>query len=261
MMWDLAIQLQALNVWRLKRSLSPGAVMGLHLVASNALGGSEAQGTSSSRIIRGLRSALTESSNTTKVRENGHRCLALYSNGLLAAWNASNVPLDAESFLQTAREKDGQSDLPSPAWHVAHSVVANSVWAWDTSIRKCLIVSPSGDCCVWKLTTDGGNAEMLIPAQKAFHAATSNVGKLIGVVHVPSTQLWAVALARAVVLCNEYGPVTAITGDHTSSIPVSRAPVSSITRDLSGYEAGKSQAAGKARARSASKAKEIRFSV
>merc|ERR1712224_497257 len=37
-MWDLAIQPQALNVWRLKRSLNPGAVMGLHLVSINEKG-------------------------------------------------------------------------------------------------------------------------------------------------------------------------------------------------------------------------------
>merc|ERR1712216_995625 len=106
-MWDLAIQPQALNVWRLKRSLNPGAVMGLHLVSINEKGAAKredtSEGASRSRGIRGLRSALTESSYTTKIRQNSHRCLALYSNGLLAAWNASNVPLDAESLLQTAR--------------------------------------------------------------------------------------------------------------------------------------------------------------
>merc|ERR1712193_238421 len=110
---------------------------------------------------------------------------------------------------------------------------------------------------------DGSNTDMLIPAQKAFGAATSNVGRLVNVVHVSSTQFWAVALAKAVVLCNEHGPVTTITGGNTSAgVPfasqAAHAPLSSNDYDHSGSKEGRSQAMGNARTRSASKAKEFR---
>jgi hypothetical protein len=259
-MWDLAMQPHAVNVWRLKRTFNPGAVVGLHLVALNALDSSkrdETSGGKGSRVIKGLRSALTESSDNTRIRQNGHRCLALYGNGLLAAWNTSNMPLDAESFLQTAREKEGQSTSSSPAWHHAHAVPASSAWAWDTSASRCLIISPTGECCLWKLT-DGNNTDVLVPAQRGFRTSASNIGRLVSAVHVANTQFWAIAHARAVVLCTEHGPVATIAGD-SKSMQASM-PKQAVRSTFNDHKEDESQGRGTSRPRSASTTGKIRRS-
>jgi len=135
--------------------------------------------------------------------------------------------LDAESHLRAAREKDEQSEHSTPIWQNQEGdVKANSVWAWDTSSTKCLMVSATGECRLWKLT-DGSDTEVLTPAQHPYRASTSVAGKLTGVVHVSGTQLWAVALARSVILCSENGPVTSITN---VDIPAGASFASTVAR-------------------------------
>lgn len=226
MIWDIATRPQAVDVWRLRRISGAGAVTGLHLIQPGEPGRDgpaphapplDAERRALTRCLQGVAAGreggLAESANHPAARRRGHRCLVLYGSGLLAEWCSSGTPVDAEVLLRAARERSERPEHTVPSWSEPRAAAANSVWAWDVAAGRCLVASVSGDCRLWAASSGEGGGAPLTARCSGFRAAPASAGRLVGLVHVRKTRLWAAAFARTIMLCSESGPITTVTAE------------------------------------------------